>query len=274
MSARRAAPRSNGRLPVVRAVERAARIIAALWLAPEGKRLNDLSEELGLHKTTVLRLLRTLIAIGAVRRDESTDCYFCTPAALFGIPRAQPGTAPRAETVQAILDEAAESIGHPVVLSTPDPDRRRIIVVTGLGQPQANERPVPPDLLAQPMHASACGKVYLASLSRAEVQQWMKGGLPPVTERTITSPRRLMEELEQVRQDGFAVAEHECMTGLCAVAVPVRGTEGKMVGSLAVFELCQGAINISTGRAARILRRAADRISILLRAARRPARPM
>jgi len=51
--------------------------------------------------------------------------------------------------------------------------------------------------------------------------------LRPFTEATITDPERLAEEIEQVRRQGWAIADQELAEGLRSVAArcgtPTRG---------------------------------------------------
>jgi DNA-binding IclR family transcriptional regulator len=54
------------------------------------------------------------------------------------------------------------------------------------------------------------------------------------TENTITSPARLREELEVVRQRGYALDDEEYEKGVRAVGVPVRDIEGNVIAHLSM----------------------------------------
>lgn len=72
------------------------------------------------------------------------------------------------------------------------------------------------------MHATAMGKAILAELPTEEVERIVdRHGLPRHTDRTITSRDRLFEELESVREEGFAVDDECRVQGLCCVATAV-----------------------------------------------------
>ena len=63
-----------------RAVSRAFEVLETLALAPQGLRLHDLSHQVGLHKSTVFRLLRTLVELGYVAQAGQRDLYALSPA--------------------------------------------------------------------------------------------------------------------------------------------------------------------------------------------------
>ena len=59
----------------IRAVSRAFQVLEALAAAPDGLRLQDLSELVGLHKATVFRLVRTLVQLGYVSQEGERETY-------------------------------------------------------------------------------------------------------------------------------------------------------------------------------------------------------
>lgn len=85
------------------------------------------------------------------------------------------------------------------------------------------------------MHTSSAGKVILAHLPdrrvREIIDQW---GLPRVTENTITTEEELHEELETIREQGYAVNMEENIKGLRAVGAPIRTNEGEVIGGLSI----------------------------------------
>lgn len=85
-----------------------------------------------------------------------------------------------------------------------------------------------------PMHYNSGGKAILAQLPRAEAERIVdERGLPARTERTITDPERLFEELEATRDRGYALNLGEDLEGIRAVGVPIV-FEGRVLGALSV----------------------------------------
>lgn len=82
-------------------------------------------------------------------------------------------------------------------------------------------------------HSSAAGKALLADLSDEEVHEILdRWGLPAVTPNTITSREALLNELAEIRKQGYAVNNGEAIEGLKAVAVTVDEPGGKTFGAL------------------------------------------
>lgn len=68
----------------VHAVVRALAVLQALAEARDGLRLVDLSQRVGLHKSTVYRLLRTLVDLGYVAQDSQRGLYILNQSPLDG----------------------------------------------------------------------------------------------------------------------------------------------------------------------------------------------
>lgn len=69
----------NGSM-TTRAVSRAFEVLETLAGQPRGLRLHDLSRSVGLHKSTVFRLVRTLMQLGYVQQAGERDRYALSPA--------------------------------------------------------------------------------------------------------------------------------------------------------------------------------------------------
>lgn len=85
-----------------------------------------------------------------------------------------------------------------------------------------------------PAHATAIGKVLLAQLEPAELDQRLAGAaLEAFTPSTVADADALRARLEQVRERGYDVSLEELHPGQVAVAVPIL-VEDRTVGALAV----------------------------------------
>jgi DNA-binding IclR family transcriptional regulator len=83
-------------------------------------------------------------------------------------------------------------------------------------------------------HCISSGKALLAHLPQRRLESILAQELPRFTEKTITDPIRLQEELKRVRQQGYAVAQEELEIGLSAVAAPVWNHRGEVVAAVSV----------------------------------------
>ena len=60
-------------------------------------------------------------------------------------------------------------------------------------------------------------------------------GLCSLTDKTITTKGALVQELDYVRKQGYALDNEECEEGLRCVAVPVYDYTGKAVVAISAF---------------------------------------
>jgi DNA-binding IclR family transcriptional regulator len=84
-------------------------------------------------------------------------------------------------------------------------------------------------------HYHAPGKAILANLDDDRVDEILaQQGLPGKTEHTITDRDRLFEEIEEVREQGYAVDDEERIHGVRCVAAPINDDGGDVIGAVSV----------------------------------------
>ncbi|NHN49335.1 IclR family transcriptional regulator [Halostella sp. JP-L12] len=85
------------------------------------------------------------------------------------------------------------------------------------------------------LHCIAAGKAVLSTLPDEEIEAIIeRWGLPERTNQTITDPEELYDEIETIRDRGWAYSEGEYVEGLAAIAMPVYEPNGDPLGALAV----------------------------------------
>jgi DNA-binding IclR family transcriptional regulator len=85
------------------------------------------------------------------------------------------------------------------------------------------------------LHATALGKSILAHLPEDRVDEIIEHfGLPQITENTVTERTELAEQLEQIRNQDYALDDGERLAGLRCVATPITTDEGFPVGAISV----------------------------------------
>lgn len=220
--------------PIVRSVERAARVMEALLArAPEGMRVSELSRELDLHKTTIVRLLHTLSAVGVVRKQQKNDLYTVDPLRWAGIVSNMRKLLSPADAVQRILEDLVAETGATAVVAFPDVQHRQMrIGAVSLSDDQV--RVVPKRRQRGPMECTASGRAYLMSLTAEDLDAWKKAKPGGVTAESGISPEDLSARLEAARAHGYATAEDEFIPGTSSVAVPVRDENGRSCAALAL----------------------------------------
>lgn len=224
-----------GRDYAVRSLERASEILNCFTLYEPEKSLKQLSEETGLHKSTVFRLLDTLERIKWVRRDPKVGTYRIG----FGI--FELGT-------RAIRgnDFYQVSLTHLEKLAKLT-DQSAHLVIQDQGEAlYLNKIECPGSIISQPsqiglrfpMHCTAVGKVLLSFMEEEQALTIIAAkGLKRMTVNTICEVNVLLKELQNIRQKGYAVDDEETQLGLRCVAAPVKDFNGKLVAAISVSGL-------------------------------------
>ncbi len=84
-----------------------------------------------------------------------------------------------------------------------------------------------------------------------------------MTEASITSPEKLLQELERVRQQGYALSRGEMSPGMGVLGVPVSDADGAVVGALAIIGVTPMFSEDRVNQWLPVLRAAARRLSPL-----------
>lgn len=84
-----------------------------------------------------------------------------------------------------------------------------------------------------PAFATSMGRVLLAGLPReAAAAVLSEAVLPQITKQTLTSPKKLLAEIERVSAQGWALSDGQLESGLRSIAVPIRGRDGAVIAAL------------------------------------------
>src|SRR5215813_2197823 len=84
-----------------------------------------------------------------------------------------------------------------------------------------------------PAHATSTGRVLLAGLTPEHLDRYFATAkLQALTDRTVTSPTRLRQLIEECRRGGYSAVEDELAYGVVALAVPVLDQRGRVVAAL------------------------------------------
>ena len=218
---------SNGSAGV-QSVDRALSVLSILSRAGEAG-VSDIARELGVHKSTVFRLVATLEAHDMVEQHSDRGKYRLG----VGVLRLAGATSARLDVVQE-----ARPIARDLATSTGETVNLAILAETSalyVDQVAGSSSLQPHNWVGQhiPLHATSNGKVLLSELSEADCTQRLPR-LTSYTPTTITSRAQLRDELARARKLGYALAVDELEIGLTAVAAPIRDAHGEVVASLSV----------------------------------------
>ena len=214
----------------VASVARAMRVLKAFADHPGGIALTRLSGELGYGKASLSKIMSTMEREGFVRRDGAGHFHLSWHllALAFGHAQRVGISGVCMPVLQSLADETDELVQLAVI------EGDHVLFVAKAEGPGHSLRLLPLVGVVAPTHATASGKVWLASLPDDRALDVMRRqGLARVTSRTITSRARLLAELRSVRRDGYAITDGELDEGGRAIAAPIVH-RGRVVGAIAV----------------------------------------
>lgn len=194
-----------------------------------GATLAELADESGLAKSTVHNHLKTLAKYGYVTREGDTyhvglklyhlGDYARKRNEVYGIAKA---VIPElADETQLEVDFTVEENGRVVSLYD-----------------ESTYSNTPSYLIDSRLfyvHSTASGKAILSTYAESRVREILdRWGMPTQTDRTITSADEYLEELQDVRDRGYATNFGEAIEGMWAVSMPVSAADGETCGSINV----------------------------------------
>jgi DNA-binding IclR family transcriptional regulator len=191
--------------------------------------VTEIAVELGVHKSTVSRLIAVLEARGFV--EQLSDRKYRLGFAIVRLAGSTSAQMDLAKESQGICDRLSQQCGETTNLAVLDEDRI-INLVEAHGPAEITLR----TWVGQtcPAHATSSGKALLADLTSDDVIDRMGDPLPTFTDNTIASAADLAAQLAVVRETGWASVTEELEVGLNAVAAPVRDNTGAVIAALSV----------------------------------------
>ncbi|GAB2841687.1 IclR family transcriptional regulator [Lentzea nigeriaca] len=210
----------------VQSVDRAISVLELLAQGEAG--ITEIAGELGVHKSTVSRLVSVLESRGLVEQLGERGKY----AIGFGVVRlagAATGRMDLTKLGQPVCQTLADEFGETVNIAVHDAG-----VAINITQARGSAAVSAVNWIGQrtPLHATSSGKVLLAYLPLAERKRLASLPLDAYTENTVVDAGKLLAELEVVASQGYAACFEELELGLHAVAVPVRGHRGEVVAAM------------------------------------------
>jgi len=215
---------------LVKAVQRALRIVGLFDSRHPEWSPSDLGKQSGLRRTTAFRLMKTLEAEGIISLSERTGKYSLGPAVfqLAYVWISQAGLAriamPHLERLTAVTGETGNLMvwnGEGALCVAHSPSPRPFKLMMSVGQTFT-------DL------ANADSKVLVAFGPEDRRAECLRRRQEPLTPFTITDPERLAGELRRVAREGLAFDIQEQQLGVCAVSVPVWDFSNEVRASLSV----------------------------------------
>lgn len=221
----------------MKAIEKTIQILNYLSEADRSSGISEISLELIIPKSTVHRILSTLLRHSLVSKDADTSRYRLG-AQLLKYSNSFYNSFDLDRYSKNILKDICLETGFTTFLCVWQ-DGKGICIdsARSFQKPQMHHLFVDIGKI-MPFHSASSAKVLLAYQSSEEIERLIESTpLIRYTSRTITDPSKLKEHLKEVKNRGFAICDEELEEGIKAISAPIRNINGKAIASITVVGL-------------------------------------
>ena len=166
--------------------------------------LKEIAKLSGLNKTTVNRILATLVKRGFIKQRVKRGNYSLGPIYIefSGIVKSE---IQLRKIAVSYLNKLAADVHESVLIAYGNGRNKDLFTETFHDSTQQSMlRVVPEEGTSLPLHASFAGKILLANMAEKEVDAYFKGSIKGYTPNTITNLAEMKKHLRTVREEGIA----------------------------------------------------------------------
>ena len=198
---------------LIRSVVRAFAVFDCFDGDSKSLTLHQISQKLDLPKSTVFRLLNTLVEIGFIHHQE--DQSYCMSLKVLRLANLVPSTLGIRDVAKPELRALAEKTGETVSLSMLDGHER---VVLDVMESSSRLRSIVRVGEVVKLQNGAVGRVFMAFQPKLNFDEIFKDTAAPAT---------LDAELTEIRNAGYACSMGDRLEGASGMAAPVFDLEGE-----------------------------------------------
>lgn len=206
--------------------------ILAKDMSSHGVGVTDISREMNMGKSSVHRILDTLLYYGYVIKDAETSRYRLGWG-LYTIGQRVPQQNQIFSLDSAYLIELSKKTGYTVNLGVRDRDE--VIIISKLEGTNAGLRVGIQVGEHEPIHATALGKMLISDMTDADVADLLQfTEFHKFTDNTVSNIGELLDGLKTVRERGYAMDDQEFAVGMICLSMPIRDYTGNIIAAVSV----------------------------------------
>lgn len=221
-------------MSIIQSVKRSLQILDLFDEQTTELKVTEISERMGLHKSTTYSLIKTLLEFNYIEQNPENKKY------RLGMKLVE-----RGNLVINTIDLRHKSRSHLIDLAINTKQTSHLGVLDGKAAVYIDKEEGEKAIIRYsrigrriPLHSTAIGKVLLAYQKLEESERILADyEYVQVTANTIKNDEEFMEELERVRQQGYAVDNEENIKGIRCIAVPITNQNHEILGALSISTL-------------------------------------
>lgn len=221
-------------MPIIQSVERALKILDLFDEHKTELKITEISAQMGLHKSTVHSLLKTLQEHSYIDQNPEDGKY------RLGLKLAERGNFVISnmdirKAARKYLLELSAKTGQTVHLGILD-NREGVYIDKVVGEQAIIRYSRIGRRL--PLHSTSIGKVLLAYQKPNDIQRLLNDyHYKQLTTNTITNEAVFLNEIETIQQKGYAIDDQENEQGVRCVAVPIFKDNGQVIAAISISTL-------------------------------------
>lgn len=221
-------------MPIIQSVERALKILDLFDEHTTELKITEISEKMGLHKSTVHSLLKTLQEYSYIYQNPEDGKYG------LGLKLAE-----RGNFVISNMDIRKAARKYLLDLSSKTGQTVHLGILDGregvyIDKVEGEQSIIRYSRIGRrlPLHSTAIGKVLLAYQNPKDIDRLLQD-YPYYfqTTSTITNEAVLRKEIGKIQQQGYAVDNQENEQGVRCTAVPILNGKGKVLAAISISTL-------------------------------------
>ena len=214
-----------------RSLTRLLGIFDVLAKSPDGMSLAELNVALESPKSSLLNLLRPLVAEGFLMHDAGR--YRLGPS-IFRLSAGVMAAWNFSKLLHPFLVELSKSTNETVYIGVLDVEHKEITYVDVIESEQSVRYSMHIGL-RRPLYCTAAGRVLLAHAPDAFITDYMKSvKLERRTSQTIATKKALRDELDHILESGLSVSRGELLPDSAGVSSPIFGPNGNVIAAMAI----------------------------------------
>lgn len=210
-----------------------ARGLAVLQAFPSRRRLatiSHLSQRTGFSRAAVRRCLYTLVKLGFAGSEDGRH-FFLQPR-ILSLGYSYISSMPLATAAQPVLERVSQLVRESCSIAILDGIDIIYIARVNVTRIMGIHLGVGSRL---PAFCTSMGRALLANLPPEELREYLANvKFIRYTDRTVGTSETLLEKLEEVRRNGYALVDQELELGLRSMAVPIQNLAGRVMAAVNV----------------------------------------
>ena len=195
-------------------------------------RLHEISAAVGQPPQTVLRYLNTLQDQRYVNKAADTMQYYLTMKLCQLGNQVNSQNSIRA-IVRPYLAEIVQHSGESACLAVEE--QNEVVYIDVEYDPDTILKVTTRIGKAAPLYCTGVGKLLLLNRSEPQLLSYIQNtDLHAFTPNTITTPQALLQEINHIRKNGYAIDKEECELGVCCLAVPILTHNNEILACISI----------------------------------------